>query len=207
MIRRASALIASVGAVLMLVPSPACTATANVNDVYMALDANGDRKRNVFFTDTTEIHCVVELGIGRKGVTVETLVRQVQRYDYETNVFLDADRVVAQSEVAPSPVDGIQKVDLSLEKPTTYPDGGTIDDQNDEPFPAGRYICEVRLDGALSGQAVFNVMFPPCPTAEITLTSKCVGVYTAGLSCPRYGASSTERDGCTCTAETGWRCP
>lgn len=207
MIRRVSALIASLSALLMLVPSPACTATANIHDVYMALDSNGDRRRNIFFTDTKEIHCVAEAGIGRPGATIETLIRQVQRYDYDKNQFLDADRVVAQAELAPQPADGIQKLDLSLEKPKPIDGGADQGDDQDKPFPAGRYVCEVRLDGVLSGTAIFNILFPPCPTATITLGATCVGVYTAGLSCPRFGASSTEREGCTCTPDLGWRCP
>ena len=62
---------------------PACTSTANISDVYMALDGDGNRKRNIFYTDTQSIHCVVEAGIGRDGATVEVLIRQVQRFDLD----------------------------------------------------------------------------------------------------------------------------
>lgn len=180
----------------------ACTSTANVHDVYTALDGDGARKRTVFFTDTKEIHCITEVGIGRKGVSLETSVRMVQRYDYERNVFVDSDRVVAQAEGSPPPGNGLQKVDLKVAKP-----GGDDGGDNDKPYLAGRYVCEVRLDGSLEGTAVFNVVFPPCPTAEITPNTACVGVYTSYLTCRRYGETSTEPEMCQCTPDQGWRCP
>jgi hypothetical protein len=178
----------------------ACTSTANVSDVYMALDGDGARKRNIFFTDSKEIHCVTEVGIGRPGVTLETLVRQVQRYDYLNNVFVDSNRVVAQAENTPSAGDGIQKIDTQLDKPGN-------NSGESAPYYAGRYVCEVRLDGSLEGTAVFNIIFPPCPTAQIEPMTACVGVYSSFLTCPRYGASSSEPDTCQCTPDLGWRCP
>lgn len=104
----------AVTSLVLLGSLASCTATARIDDVYMALDAAGNRKRNVFFTDTKEIHCVIEMGIGRPGTTVETIVRQLQAYDFEANRFFETDRVIANSETAPQRNEGIQKIESAV---------------------------------------------------------------------------------------------
>ncbi|MDB5217861.1 MAG: hypothetical protein JWO86_5788 [Myxococcaceae bacterium] len=178
-----------------------CATTARITDVYMALDGQGDRKRNVFFTDTKEIHCVIEMGIGRKGVTVEGLVRAIQDYDFQADKFFDTNRVLANAEGSPSPAEGVQKFDVSL-KPAD--EKGMIVDG--APFPPGRFVCEATLDGVLEKVTVFNVDFPPCPTSFIVPASVCIGFYKSNTVCPRLGASAVGSPLCHCDAITGWQC-
>jgi hypothetical protein len=177
-----------------------CTTTARIDDVYLALDANGDRKRSVFYTDTKEIHCVVEMGIGRPGTTVESIVRQLQAYDFKGDRFLDTDRVTANAETAPQPGSGLQKLNITL-KPSG-PDG---QDADGAPFAPGRFQCEAYLDGQLEKSAIFNIDFPPCPQAAIRAASTCYGFYKKGLQCPKYGVTSHDPLTCTCKI-AGWEC-
>ncbi|MDB4944983.1 MAG: hypothetical protein JWP97_4517 [Labilithrix sp.] len=179
-----------------------CTATANLSDIYTALDGNGDRQRDTFYTDSKEIHCVIEAGIGRRGVTIESLIRQLQGYDFSADRFFDTDRVAANVEVAPTPQDGVQKVDLVLSP--SAPDGSAADDA---PFLPGHFICEAYLDGKLERSAVFNVVFPPCPASSILPTTVCYGFYKANTECPRYGLTSDDPARCVCDPVKGWQCP
>jgi hypothetical protein len=178
-----------------------CTATARISDVYMALDGNGDRQRTLFFTDTKEIHCVVEAGIGRKGVTIEALVRQLQAYDFVADKSFATDRVAANVEASPSPGDGIQKTDVDL-KPSA-PDGS---DATGAPFPQGKFQCEAYLDGVLQQVALFDIVFADCPTATIQPATLCFGFYKQNTQCPRYGVTSRDPAQCRCSAAKGWEC-
>lgn len=191
----------AVSSVLVAAALSSCTATARVTDVYMALDANGARKRNVFFTDSKEIHCIVEMGVGRPGTTVEAIVRQDQSYDFIADRFFEADRVLANAENAPQPQEGIQKLDLTL-KPAA-PDGT---ETPGSPFPPGRYQCEAYLDGHLEKVSIFNIDFPPCPTASIFPGSQCYGFYKKVDVCPKYGDTSRDPAKCRCTILKGWEC-
>lgn len=191
----------AVASVVLLGSVASCTATANVSDVYMALDGEGNRRRNVFFTDTKEIHCVVELGVGRPGVTVEILVRGLQNYDFITDRFFDTDRVLANAEEAPQPSSGVQKVDIQLQPSDP---SGKISEEG--PYPPGRYQCEAYLDGILEGTAVFNIDFPPCPTSSILPLSTCYGFYPAQKDCPKYGVTSRDPARCRCSSQQGWQC-
>jgi hypothetical protein len=178
-----------------------CATTARITDVYMALDGQGDRKRNVFVTDTKEIHCVVEMGIGRKGVTIEGLIRAIQDYDFAADKFFDTNRVLANAEGSPTPAEGVQKFDITL-KPAD-PSGMPVDGA---PFPPGRFVCEASLDGVLEKVAVFNIDFPDCPAATIVPLTVCIGFYKADTACPRFGATSVGGPFCHCDAAKGWQC-
>ena len=187
------------GAVVPCVSS--CTSTARVSDVYMSLDANGSRKRNVFYTDTKEIHCVVELGVGREGVTVEAIIRQLQAYDFEADRYFETDRVAANAENSPSPSNGIQKLDITLK-----PANQNGEEAAGTPFPPGRFQCEAYLDGKLEQVSIFNVDFPDCPTAAIRPLTLCFGFYKDESVCPRYGITSRDPAKCRCLSATGWEC-
>lgn len=182
--------------------APACSTTANVSDVQMALDADGLRKRNVFYTDSKEIHCVAEIGIGRDGVTIEGVIRQTQRYDFTERKFFETNRVMAYAENSPARADGPQYFDVQLAK--TDDEGNNGDDV---PFYPGRYQCEIRLDGELKGTALFNVLFPDCPASQIKKDAICIGFYEADKQCPAYGNTSTDEAQCTCDTDKGWQCP
>ncbi len=192
-------------ALLGLALSPACiTKTANVTDVFTALEGGRDaRRRNVFFTDTQEIHCVVEVGNGRDDVTLDILLRQVQRF-FPEGKLQDTDAVVSSLELKLPHNDGPQYPDVHY----------TVADQNGQaiagaPYPVGRYVCEAYLDGNLAGTATFNVEFPDtCPSQFITTGSPCVEFYEDKRQCPVGGASAPETPACTCDySKAGWQCP
>jgi hypothetical protein len=186
---------------LMVAAVSSCTTTARISDVYTGLDGQGDRKRNVFFTDTKEIHCVVEMGIGRTGVTIEAVVRQVQAYDFNADKYFDTNRVIGNAENSPTKAEGVQRLDVTLVP--LGPDGVNSDTA---PFAAGRFECEASLDGELQRTAVFNVDFPPCPTSLIRPGTVCFGFYKNLSVCPRYGATSTDPSNCRCSDVKGWEC-
>lgn len=186
---------------LLLASVSACATTARISDVYMALDGQGDRKRNVFVTDSKEIHCVVEMGIGRKGATVEALIRQVQAYDFAADKFFETNRVVGNAENSPQPADGIQRLDITLK--VLDASGQPVDGA---PFAPGRYVCEASLDGVLEKTAIFNIDFPECPASTINPGTICIGFYKNLSVCPHYGASGMSPPNCQCDELKGWHC-
>jgi hypothetical protein len=191
----------AVSSLLLAGALSSCTATARITDTYMALDSSGDRKRNVFFTDSKEIHCVVEMGIGRPGTTVTAIVRQDQSYDFIADRFFEADRVLANAETGPTAQEGIQKLDVTLK-----PSGPSGEDATGSPYPPGRYQCEAYLDGELQKVSIFNIDFPPCPTASILPGSLCYGFYKKLDVCPKYGDTSRDPAKCRCSQLKGWEC-
>ncbi|MBX3186707.1 MAG: hypothetical protein KF819_06815 [Labilithrix sp.] len=197
--RRLGALV--VTSIVLLGTLASCTETANISDVYMALDGQGNRRRNVFFTDSKEIHCVVEMGVGRPGVTVEVLIRGLQNYDFIEDKFFDTDRVLANAEESPQPGNQIQRVDVEIQPISPL---GEIDDE--APYPPGRYQCEAYLDGVLQRTAIFNIDFPPCPAATILPATRCYGFYTENKECGRYGLTSRDPTKCRCAVLRGWEC-
>jgi len=179
---------------LSLTPAfSACTATVGVSDYYSALDSEGLRRRNEFFTDTAEIHCIAEYAAGRNDYTLTTQLRQIQ-------------------DVTGAPLNLLHTSSESAEGPTEnakfdtrfFP---TVNGQPAQgaPFPAGRYQCELLLDGELERTAVFNVRFAPCPTTVVNAQQDCAGFYAGGISCPGIsptGAPAT----CTCDPGPKWTC-
>jgi hypothetical protein len=182
---------------------PACTSTANVTEVYMSLDEQGFRRRNVFFTDSKKIVCIAEAGIGRDNVTLEITIRRVQSWDGER--FVDDNIVTNYEEQNPPRTDGRPALFPLVVAPVKItPDGRLVQD-DEMAFPAGRYQCEVLLDGKLEGTAIFNVDFPPCPTAFISPGDKCQDFYKEGTTCPIAGREGAPQPTCAC--EKGkWAC-
>lgn len=182
--------------------APTACATAGLADAYMALDGEGNRKRTVFFTDTSEIFCVAEFASGRPDVTVTATMRQVARYDAAQKRFVDADIVQSIEEIAPGKT---SKTKLAFQLTKTDP---TTQQPNDAlPFPAGSFACELRVDGELERALTFNVDFPECPDTAIATGSPCAGFYPAGQQCRASGKSSGDPRSCTCDEAKGaWLC-
>ena len=201
---RATALTLTAGGLAAVLAS--CTSTANISDLYTATDATGDHKRTTFYTDSVEVHCIAEAGIGRPDATIEIYVRQLQGYDYLNNNFFPTNRVYAYTQAQPTPGDGIQKVDVSIIP--LPPSGNLADATGDVPFEVGHFQCEAYLDGVLERTTVFNIDFPPtCPESYITRNSLCFGYYKLNQVCKLYGDSSDPGQGnCTCTVDKGWSC-
>jgi hypothetical protein len=184
---------------------PSCSQTANITEVWTALDSEGLRRRNLFFTDTKEIYCVGKAGIGRDGVTIEAFVRQSRAFDFQKNDFVLVDRIAAYEEFSPERSQDPSIVDIAFK-----PADAAIESEigtNDPPFPPGTYRCEMLLDGVLEGSATFDVEFPPCPPTEIIPGALCFGFYRIGDECPASGATGAPDPKCRCTLERGWECP
>lgn len=186
---------------LLLGALSSCATTARISDVYMALDGQGDRRRNVFVTDSKEVHCIIEMGIGRPGVTVDAILRQVQRYDFVADRYSETNRVFANAENSPQPGSGVQKLDITLKvlDASGQPADGA-------PFPTGRFVCEASLDGVLEMSAIFNIDFPDCPTSTIVPGTVCIGFYKNLSVCPHYGVSAGGPPNCQCDEIKGWQC-
>jgi hypothetical protein len=206
--RREPRTVGAIAALGVLVGSvlPACTATANVSDVWMSIDEDGARRRSTFFTDSVGITCVAEVGIGRKDVTIEMLVRQLRTAPRGTDDFEPVDAVVVARDFRPEITkDKPALVTLAL-VPTSLDEEGRLKEDEEAPFNAGSYVCEVYLDGEKQKSAAFNIDYAPCPTAVILEGAPCVGFYTLGTECPANGATGQPEPTCTC-GEKGWSCP
>jgi hypothetical protein len=186
-------------ALFALALAPACTSTARISDVYMSLDSDGARRRSEFYTDSKEINCVAEYGVGRDDVTIEMLIRYVQ--DFDGRDFRNINTVTNSLETHPQRTKDVPgKISLAI-----VPIDEKGQEQKDLPIPAGRAQCEVYLDGSLEKTVVYNVKFPPCPTTFIKAGAVCRGFYALGTNCPAAGASGDPTPTCSCE-ETGWKC-
>jgi len=193
----------SVAAMAIAAAMPACTSTANVTEVYTSIDEEGARRRNVFFTDAKKIVCIAEAGIGRDNVTLEITIRRVQSWDGAR--FVDDNIVTSYREENPTRTQGKPgKFALVLAPVKLTPDGRIVEDE-DLAFQAGRYQCEVMLDGKPAGTAIFNIDFPPCPTVFITNGDKCEDFYKEGTVCPASGATGAPQPTCSCD-KGKWAC-
>jgi hypothetical protein len=205
-------LLGALCAALVAALAPACSRTATVIDVYTALDSNGNRKRNVFYTDTSEIHCIAEAGNSRKDATFSMQLRALQLYDFDTQTTFDTNRVLNAVEFAPGPSENLQFLDAQLKKTHAAAkddDAGAGDDEGEEektPFDVGRFVCEVYLDGDLAGAATFNVLVPPCPDAAVIPKALCYKFFDKNTICPAFGLTSTDPLTCRCDEVQGWDC-
>lgn len=192
--------------VLVASALPACSATANVSDAWMSLDEDGSRRRGVFFTDSASITCIAEVGVGRKDVTIEMLIRQIAATpERGSNDFEPINAVVLARDFHP---------DITKEKPallgltlipSSVDENGRLKEDQEAPFNAGSYICEVYLDGEKTKTVNFNIDYPPCPTAVIQQGTPCLGFYPTSEECPASGATGDPEPTCVCEAK-GWNC-
>lgn len=184
---------------------PACSKTAGVGDVYMALDSDGARRRKVFFTDSANISCIAEIGSGRDDVTFEMLIRRVAEAPLGSDDFSPTNKVILANEFQPGRTSGSPaKISLDM-KPTVIDAEGKPKEDADAPFGAGSYVCEVYVDGSKAEQVAFNIDYSPCPPAQIQQGSPCAGFYTTGTECPAAGATGEPEPTCACS-DKGWEC-
>lgn len=182
--------------------------TAGIFDAYMSID--GQRRQNEFTTDTKNIQCTaVVTAAATRPTTVEMLIRQEQ--------ILGLNGAATASNVVLVYVDfsGSGTQTLAL-KPVEEDAGANGGSQEAIPFPAGRFRCEIYLDGKLEETLPFNVNFSPCPPQLIEPGANCAGYYEGNKVCPRGGAGiptsgvqgGTALGNCTCSGEVGskWVC-
>ena len=188
-------------AFMLLVLAPtygACTATVGVSEFYSALDGEGLRRRNEFFSDTKEIHCVARFAAGRNDYTLSTQLRRIQNADGTP-----ADVVGQVLELA----DGPREDGVFDTKFTPVDENGEPDENL--PYPVGAFRCELSVDGKLERTAVFNVRPSPCPDEFITGQTLCMR-YSEGLKCAN-GTYGGQPHSCTCTrtgngVDLAWVC-
>jgi hypothetical protein len=177
---------ACLGALLLL--TTGCD-TSGFRDAYMALDSAGKRKREHFYTDTDQIFCIGKFVRGVEDVTVSATLRAQQLYDPHDGHAYDVDYRLAISDEAPGK--GEETV-VSFELQRQDSDG---------PYAAGRFLCELAIDGEVEELLPFEVKFPDCPEAPIFGGGICAGFVLEGSRC--MGALSTP---CVCGTDGIWSC-
>lgn len=174
------------GAALLLLTS--CE-TSGIRDAYMSLDSSGKRKRERFFTDTEDIYCIAKVASGVDDVTVSATLRAEQIYDPQSGEPIDVDFFLGVGDEGPGKGEDIT---VSFQVERSDPDA---------PFTAGRFVCEIALDGEVKERLPYEVAFPACPEAPIFHGATCAGFVVEGSECP--SAASTP---CVCDSEGAWSC-
>jgi hypothetical protein len=165
--------------------------TSGFKDAYMALDGAGNRKRDVFYTDSEQIYCVAELASGVADVTVTARLRVWALYDPSTALPLEfPGDIVGAEEQAPG-----SGADISASFPIEKPEGADF-------YPAGKFTCELSLNDELEASLDYEIRYRDCPFMPIEPETTCAGLVLLGNQCPGpFGAT------CICTPETGtWTC-
>lgn len=191
-------------ALVTLSSAPACTATAGVSEVYTSLDGDGSRRRDTFFTDSTEIHCIAKAMFGRPDVTIRGTFHRIREYNFAKDQIDDVDAYSAGIDFHPDRTADRKEpvtIDFSFSRVDA---SGTPSDK--VPYLAGSYICEIELDGEIVKTAPFNIQFPECPLSQLSTGSTCLGYFKNKAECPRNGLKSENSPQCTCDAK-GWQCP
>ena len=180
------------GLPLLIAGSGGCYGTAQVRQVFMALDANGDRVRDTFYTDSTAIICnVLYAGSDPDTTMVANFVQtsgEPNLFDGSNNVG-PASRVWASIEIAPSEGDSIQS--FQLDPPTPVSGGARF------PYPVGSWKCIITVNGQNAGESDFKVVYPTpdCPESGVASQGQNCTAYQANASCPN---SDNTAASCTC---------
>jgi hypothetical protein len=164
--------------------------SAGIKRAYMSLDSGGERKRDVFYTDSDAIFCVAEVASGRDDVTIEATLRMTAEYSPFDGALAPASVFVGRDEEAPGAGDEI-KVAFELER-----------DDDDQPYRAGQFSCDLAVDGEHEESLGFEIRFPSCPVAPLVSGLACRGFVIQGSRCPGAVAGTT----CTCTESGAWEC-
>ena len=176
-----------VSAVLLL--TTASCDTAGFSEAYMSLDSAGRREREYFFTDTENIYCFGKLASGVDDLTVSGALRARQIYDPRSGTATDVDFYLGMEDQAPGAGEDIS-VSFLLER------------ESEEPYPAGKFVCELALDGEVVESLPFEIRIPACPEAPIFSGAVCEGFVLQGARCA--GALAGQ---CTCQEDGVWSCP
>jgi hypothetical protein len=185
-------------------------ATAGVQRAFMALDAQGDRQRTEFYTDTQAIFCDVQYSSGRVDLTIDTTIRSTQLWSDTSQALVPLSSVEAVGEVAGQQGIGtIAAFQWQLSPPSANAGADAeVDDAGGEdsvatqqsPYPVGDFVCDIMLDGQLAASLPFSVRFPVCPMAPVVGGVTCAGWVQEGSECPDSVGTA-----CTCTSGS-WQC-
>jgi hypothetical protein len=166
-----------------------CGSHSDIQEVYTALDAAGDRKRTTFYTDSINIFCDADFATSKRGVTVRGLIRATKLDGKSRNVF------IAQEEIALNA--GKQTISFELKKLGAEADGVKPEDI---PWPSGEFTCEIYENGQLEGTTNFKIVTPECPDGPAFVDQLCKGFYPEGALCPGAEKGSV----CTCGGGGLW---
>ena len=178
------------GAMLVLAFSGLGCDAFGVKRAYLALDAQGDRKREHFFTDTEAIFCVAELASGIDDLTVTAELRQLASFSPLDGTRTSVDARSGVSEIAPGAGEDLL-VAFELERPS-----------RDAPYPAGLFRCELSLNGELEVELDFRIDYPECPVVPVLAGIPCAGFVLFGATCSDIAAQP-----CVCGESGTWECP
>ena len=175
-------------ALLLCLGSAGCK-TSGFKETFMALDSSGQRRRQHFFADTEEIHCIAKMASGVDDVTVTGVLRAQRLWDAKRAAFRDEDVLEATDEVAPGAGKDII-VDFKLKRVN-----------EDGPYTPGDYTCELSIDGELQAVVPFDIAFPACPAAPVVQGGFCQGFVAPGSTCPSLIGAP-----CQCGTSGDWEC-
>jgi hypothetical protein len=81
-------------------------ATAGISTIYMSIDSAGAQRRNVFYTDSLQIFCVVKYSAARQDATLDFTIHQKYALDWGNPTHQDTVNIhqdFANAEVTPGP--------------------------------------------------------------------------------------------------------
>jgi len=156
-------------------------ADREIHDITMSIDSNGNRPRQIFYTDTTNIYCVYHFATTRTDVTIDIVFRQIK--DEGGNNIGDPNSggiIWAIQEMAPGINTGIASATFPRPVPPLASMGSA---SGALPFPVGAlFRCEIYVDGLTPASeannkaknamnappqqtAEFKIVFPDCPVS------------------------------------------
>lgn len=203
------------GVAVVTASETGCGNTSQVRQIFMALDGNGDRPRDQFFTDTKQIFCDVVFSAYNTDETLDVQFIQDKgenpAFDGTNNIG-PVSRLWAGAEAVPSK--GISTVSFTLDPPQEVGSGLQL------PFPVGHWKCRVTINGDFAGEVGFTVNYPTpdCPATGGAYDGlNCAG-YKAGDQCPSDSNYQVGGTDCTCQAVADlappadpatrlWKCP
>jgi hypothetical protein len=203
----------AVGLAAMTTATTGCSTTSQVRQIFMALDGTGDRTRDTFYPDTTQIFCDVVWAGRSPDTTIDAVIVQTKGEDIiGSGSVVPVDRLFAVGEV----VGGENLSTLSFTWTVQADGGGTA------PFPVGSYQCQVSVNGENAGASNFFITYPGCAKNDPTSCggagtdcplggaavpgAPCLGFYKIGAQCPSIG-DLTNASGCNCDGASGvWQC-
>ena len=169
------------------VTTASCSAASEVKAVYMALDSNGDRVRNKFYTDTNTIVCNIDWVGNSADTTIDVVIKQTS----------PAQAILAAGEQPGTEGEATFSFSWTMQSATG---GGTA------PFPVGTFECDVTVNGEKAGAAQFTIIYPEngCPAeGAATPGASCAGWVAPGATCP---SAANLAQTCTCSGPTWSGC-
>jgi hypothetical protein len=201
------------GGGILAATGTACSDATQVNQVFMALDGEGNRPRDTFYPDTESIFCDIVWTGRNPDTTVNAFIHQsMGEQVLGTGSLTGVARLWAVGEA----VGGEQLSTISFAWKLQSDAGGNA------PFPVGTFSCDVEVNGQKAGSSTFYITYPGClkndPTScgaagtdcplggAATPGAPCLGIYKGGAQCPSVN-NTADPVNCTCDAGTGlWAC-